>query len=109
MVAGSNGGCCGWQLGWWCCAVGSGVGMVVTVGGSGCYHGDLVAATVVWLEVAAVGGVKWRVRGGGFVDQIDRKVGKLFGFAGKSPPEKFSGGGGRRWWRWPTVVGWERK
>nr|GFC67176.1 hypothetical protein [Tanacetum cinerariifolium] len=39
--------------GWWCGAVGSGVGMVVTVGGSGCCHGDLVAATMVWLEVAA--------------------------------------------------------
>nr|GFD63731.1 hypothetical protein [Tanacetum cinerariifolium] len=39
MVAGSNGGCCGWQLGWWCGAVGSAVGMVVTVGGSGCCHG----------------------------------------------------------------------
>nr|GFB72704.1 hypothetical protein [Tanacetum cinerariifolium]GFB72706.1 hypothetical protein [Tanacetum cinerariifolium] len=52
MVAGSSGGCCGWQLGVvvWCCWQRRGM-----VGGSGCCHGDLVAATMVWLEVAAGG------------------------------------------------------
>nr|GFA34922.1 hypothetical protein [Tanacetum cinerariifolium] len=34
----------------------------------------------------------WRVKESGVGD---REVRKLFGFAGKSPPKKFSGGG---WW-----------
>nr|GFA03424.1 hypothetical protein [Tanacetum cinerariifolium] len=41
------------------------------------------------------------------VDRIDPVTMSLFGFAGKIPPEKFSGGGGggRRWL--PAVVaGW---
>nr|GFD04857.1 hypothetical protein [Tanacetum cinerariifolium] len=56
-------------------------------------------AVVTWVVVAAAVagvGIRWwgrRVRGGGLVDRIDRKVRKLFGFAGKSPPEKFSSGG----------------
>nr|GEU84972.1 reverse transcriptase domain-containing protein [Tanacetum cinerariifolium] len=42
-------------------------------------------------------GVKWqRVRESDIEDRIDRRVGNNFGFAGKSPPEKFSGGGGGR-------------
>nr|GEV15658.1 hypothetical protein [Tanacetum cinerariifolium] len=55
------------------------------------------------------GGVRWwsgdggtvrqRVGASDMVDRIDRKVMILFGFAGKSPPEKFSGGGG-------VVAGW---
>nr|GEY85258.1 hypothetical protein [Tanacetum cinerariifolium] len=38
-------------------------------------------------------GVRWRVRGSGVDDRIDRSEGNKFGFAGKIPPEKFSGGG----------------
>nr|GEX19272.1 ribonuclease H-like domain-containing protein [Tanacetum cinerariifolium] len=41
-----------------------------------------------------------RVRESGVGDRLDPVTGSLFGFAGKSPPEKFSGGGshgGRRW------------
>nr|GEU87774.1 hypothetical protein [Tanacetum cinerariifolium] len=37
----------------------------------------------------------WRVKESGVGDRVDREVRKLFGFAGKSPPEKFFGGG---WW-----------
>nr|GEW04612.1 reverse transcriptase domain-containing protein [Tanacetum cinerariifolium] len=36
----------------------------------------------------------WGVRESDIGDRIDRLMGSLFGFAGKSPPEKFSGGGG---------------
>nr|GFB33407.1 hypothetical protein [Tanacetum cinerariifolium] len=35
-----------------------------------------------------------RVVASGVWDRVDRKVGNLFGFAGKSPPEKFFGGSG---------------
>nr|GEZ79095.1 hypothetical protein [Tanacetum cinerariifolium] len=100
--------------------------------GSGCCHGEggsvvLSAAAAV---VAAGGGVNeavalvdrgvvvaavavglwmvgWRVEASDIVDRVDRVIRILFGFAGKSPPEKFSGGGvvagwaaaagGRRW------------
>nr|GFD61825.1 hypothetical protein [Tanacetum cinerariifolium] len=34
-----------------------------------------------------------RVRESGVEDRIDRETRILFGFAGKIPPEKFSGGG----------------
>nr|GFB72540.1 hypothetical protein [Tanacetum cinerariifolium] len=56
-------------------------------------------------DVSGVGdddgdGVRWRyggevgrVRESDIRDRIDRKVGSIFGFAGKRPPEKFSGGG----------------
>nr|GEX11633.1 hypothetical protein [Tanacetum cinerariifolium] len=40
-----------------------------------------------------------RVGASDIVDRIDRKTGSLFWFAGKSPPEKFSGGGG-----WPEMA-----
>nr|GFA35875.1 hypothetical protein [Tanacetum cinerariifolium] len=39
------------------------------------------------------GTVGQRVGASDIVDRVDREVRKLFGFAGKSPPEKFSGGG----------------
>nr|GEW76138.1 hypothetical protein [Tanacetum cinerariifolium] len=51
-------------------------------------------------------GVEWQrrwvvvaVAARGVGDRIDRLMGVLFGFAEKSPPEKFSGGGG-------VVAGW---
>nr|GEY75516.1 hypothetical protein [Tanacetum cinerariifolium] len=37
-----------------------------------------------------------RVRESGIDERIDRETSNLFGFAGKIPPEKFSGGGRRR-------------
>nr|GEY58751.1 hypothetical protein [Tanacetum cinerariifolium] len=37
--------------------------------------------------------VRRRVGGGGVWDRVDRLMRSLFGFAGKSPPEKFSDGG----------------
>nr|GFC18819.1 hypothetical protein [Tanacetum cinerariifolium] len=48
-----------------------------------------------WQRVGSErGGVEMgrRVRESGVEDRIDRETGSLFGFAGKSPPEKFSGG-----------------
>nr|GFB41607.1 hypothetical protein [Tanacetum cinerariifolium] len=39
---------------------------------------------------------KGRVRESGVEGRIDRETRILFGFAGKIPPEKFSGGGRRR-------------
>nr|GEW89802.1 hypothetical protein [Tanacetum cinerariifolium] len=40
--------------------------------------------------VAAVAGVVlWRVRESGIIDRVDRRLGILFGFAGKIPLEKF--------------------
>nr|GFB34019.1 hypothetical protein [Tanacetum cinerariifolium] len=67
------------------------------VGGSWCGNsGGEVAAVAVGLWM-----VGRRVGASGIVDRIDRKVGSIFGFAGKSPPENFSGvgrpaeGGGR--------------
>nr|GEZ87018.1 hypothetical protein [Tanacetum cinerariifolium] len=59
-------------------------------------------------------GVRWRVGESGVDDWIDRSEGNKFGFAGKSPPEKFSGGSSvvaamaADWLGWPAVVGWER-
>nr|GEU57794.1 hypothetical protein [Tanacetum cinerariifolium] len=44
-----------------------------------------------------------RVRESGIDEQVDRKTSNLFGFAGKIPPEKFSGGGRRRRM---VVAGW---
>nr|GEX56953.1 hypothetical protein [Tanacetum cinerariifolium] len=65
----SGGGCCGvrwWGRWWqqWCGRGGSGGGMM----------GQRVGASDI-------------------VDRVDREVRKLYGFARKSPPEKFSGGG----------------
>nr|GEV69846.1 hypothetical protein [Tanacetum cinerariifolium] len=37
----------------------------------------------------------WRVGESGIGDRVDRSKRSLFGFAGKSPPKKFSGGDGR--------------
>nr|GFB62398.1 hypothetical protein [Tanacetum cinerariifolium] len=44
-----------------------------------------------------------RVRESDMVDQIDRSKRSIFGFAGKSPPENFSGGGGGG--NWPAAGG----
>nr|GEZ53575.1 hypothetical protein [Tanacetum cinerariifolium] len=60
---------------------------------------DVVTWVVVAAAVAGVG-IRWwgrRVRGGGLVDRIDRKVRKLFDFAGKSPGggSVVAGGDGR--------------
>nr|GFA54593.1 hypothetical protein [Tanacetum cinerariifolium] len=61
----------------------------------------VVLASVVVVAVAE----KRRVRESGVDDRVDRETRNLFGFAGKIPPEKFSGGGG--WW--PAGGGeWER-
>nr|GFD30840.1 hypothetical protein [Tanacetum cinerariifolium] len=69
-----------------------------------CWRRWSVAA---WVVVLAVGRrrlpEKWRrMTESVIVDRIDRVTGSTFGFAGKSPPEKFSGddvvvagGGGR--------------
>ncbi|GJW80125.1 putative reverse transcriptase domain-containing protein [Tanacetum coccineum] len=63
---------------------------------------------------------RWRVMmtwTSGLGDQIDRVTRSIFGFGRKSPPEKFSGGGERRWWpesgglrwgRWPDMGEVER-
>ncbi|GKG63682.1 hypothetical protein Tco_0645075, partial [Tanacetum coccineum] len=45
----------------------------------------------------------------GIVDRVDPEVGSIFGVGRKSPPEKFSGGGGMvvagiRWWPAVEVV-----
>nr|GEZ49903.1 hypothetical protein [Tanacetum cinerariifolium] len=50
----------------------------------------VVPAVVV---VARDSGVRWRVGESGVDDWIDRSEGNNFGLAGKSPSEKFSGGG----------------
>nr|GFA14409.1 hypothetical protein [Tanacetum cinerariifolium] len=65
-------------------------------------RGVVMVAVGVVVVPAAVGQRRWRgwrVTGGGVWDRIDRKVRIIFGFAGKSPPEKFFGGGD-----WPAVV-----
>nr|GFA99975.1 hypothetical protein [Tanacetum cinerariifolium] len=58
-----------------------------------CDSGEGVAAVVV----------ARRVGESDMVGRIDQVVGTLFGFAGKIPPEKFSGGGRRRR---VVVAGW---
>nr|GFC37263.1 hypothetical protein [Tanacetum cinerariifolium] len=79
--------------------------------GGGCCHGEGMVVRGVSGGVVVVGsgcgvdeGGKWRrVVASDIVDRIDRKVGNNFGFAEKSPPEKFSddggvvAGGGGRW------------
>nr|GFA76249.1 hypothetical protein [Tanacetum cinerariifolium] len=64
--------------------------------------GEAAAMVVVRGVAAAV--ARGEVAARDILDRVDRKVGKLFGFAGKSPPEKFFGGGG-------AVAGccWERE
>nr|GEY89634.1 hypothetical protein [Tanacetum cinerariifolium] len=59
------------------------------------------------------GGGWWcfgRVRESGVGERVDRVTGIPFGFAGKIPPEKFSGGGRRRrvaaGWGGLPPVGW---
>nr|GFB47819.1 hypothetical protein [Tanacetum cinerariifolium] len=56
----------------------------------------VVVAAGVGDGVAAVVVFRWRserrVRESGVEGRIDRVTRKLFGFAGKIPPEKFSGG-----------------
>nr|GFA04877.1 hypothetical protein [Tanacetum cinerariifolium] len=57
----------------------------------------VVVLTAVVSVVAARGVVeKRRVRESGVEGRIDRVIWSIFGFAGKIPPEKFSGGGRRR-------------
>nr|GFB48009.1 hypothetical protein [Tanacetum cinerariifolium] len=75
---------------------GVGIGGVVTVAGGDewrwwCFCGE-VAAVVVVVEVVPAG-EKGRVRDSGVEERIDRETSNLFGFAGKIPLEKFSGGG----------------
>nr|GFA13037.1 putative RNA-directed DNA polymerase [Tanacetum cinerariifolium] len=63
-----------------------------------------VEASVV---VVAVGDGVRRVRESDMVDRIDPVTMSLFGFAGKIPPEKFSGGGGGgRLWLPAVMAGW---
>nr|GEW04283.1 transposon Ty3-G Gag-Pol polyprotein [Tanacetum cinerariifolium] len=66
-----GGGVWWWQ---WCCTTAAGVIM-------------MVLAVCRW---------RWRVVASDILDRIDRLMERLFGFAGKSPPEKFFGGGGGR-------------
>nr|GEU86736.1 UBN2 domain-containing protein [Tanacetum cinerariifolium] len=59
--------------------------------------------------------VRRHVGGGVVWDRVDRLMRSLFGFAGKSPPKKFFGGGnvlvaglpavGREWWWWRRRCG----
>nr|GEV00424.1 hypothetical protein [Tanacetum cinerariifolium] len=80
-----------------CC----GVGGVVTVG-RWCVapwfwrwsDGSGEAAAMVVVRGVASAVARGEVAARDIVDRVDRKVGKLFGFAEKSPPENFSGGGG---------------
>nr|GEW57231.1 hypothetical protein [Tanacetum cinerariifolium] len=74
-----------------------------------------VAAVVLMVSVVVVAvGYGGQVGESGVDDWIDRSEGNKFGFAEKSPPEKFSGGGSlvaavaAGWLGWPAVVGWER-
>ncbi|GKC52128.1 hypothetical protein Tco_1074873, partial [Tanacetum coccineum] len=72
-----------------------------------CWLGDEdgeVAVAAAVGEEAGCGEGFWRVEARGLGDRVDREMGNLFGFGRKSPPEKFSGGGGvvadgRRWGR----------
>nr|GEZ78207.1 hypothetical protein [Tanacetum cinerariifolium] len=56
-------------------------------GGSGWVYGG------VGVGGSGGSGVRWRVGESGVDDWIDRSEGNKFGFVGKSPPEKISGGG----------------
>nr|GFA40744.1 hypothetical protein [Tanacetum cinerariifolium] len=90
-----------------CCGVtssggvdgGGGVGWLMRVAEWGCFDGGVGGGVVLVVVVAATvaAGSRWRwwrrVRESDIDDRIDRSEGNNFGFAGKSPPEKFSGGG----------------
>nr|GFD33601.1 hypothetical protein [Tanacetum cinerariifolium] len=52
----------------------------------------VVAAMMVAVAARDSGG-KWRVVASDMMGRIDRSKRSIFGFAGKSPPKKFSGGG----------------
>nr|GFA57178.1 hypothetical protein [Tanacetum cinerariifolium] len=102
------------RLKWWCSVevdddshggvVGVGGGGVTMVGmddGSGGYDDGVVLVVVWswsqqrWQQGGSGGGtVGQRVGASDIRDRVDRKVGCIFGFAGKRPPEKFSGDGG---------------
>nr|GEX75926.1 hypothetical protein [Tanacetum cinerariifolium] len=73
--AARGGGCCGVTSGSGVSGDGGSDGGIDGVGGSG------------------GSGVRWRVGESGVDDWIDRSEGNKFGFAGKSPLEKFSGSG----------------
>nr|GEY47443.1 hypothetical protein [Tanacetum cinerariifolium] len=96
-VGGVGSGCC--HCGGW---------LTVGVAGQrGCCV-EAVALVDRGVVVAAVAVGLWmvgrRVGASDIVDRLDRVIRILFGFAGKSSPEKFSGGGvvaGRRQW-WPA-------
>nr|GEZ14817.1 hypothetical protein [Tanacetum cinerariifolium] len=109
--SGCHGGCGGVVLG--CRGVGGGqrqLGMVVMLwcvewwlaGGCGV---EAVALVDRGVAVAAVAVGLWmvgrRMGASDIVDRVDRVIRILFGFAGKSPPKKFSDGGvvagGSRW------------
>nr|GFB38341.1 hypothetical protein [Tanacetum cinerariifolium] len=61
--------------------------------------GGGVAAAAAWQRLVVTAVVVWRrVVASDLMDRVDRSKRSIFGFAGKSPPEKFSGG--RRWRRW---------
>nr|GEZ96494.1 hypothetical protein [Tanacetum cinerariifolium] len=69
----------------------------VVFGGSGEKGGPRRRCSDVHSRVAVVadsGGAT--VAASGVEDRIDREMRKLFGFAGKIPPKKFSGSGRRR-------------
>nr|GEZ66175.1 hypothetical protein [Tanacetum cinerariifolium] len=63
------------------------------IGGGQCQLGMVMVAVVVWRCWWSRCGW-WQWGSGDIVDRIDRMVGILFGFTGKSPPENFFGGGG---------------
>nr|GEX75882.1 hypothetical protein [Tanacetum cinerariifolium] len=58
-------------------------------------RGNAGGSVVAAVGSGGRGGVEMgrRVKESGVEDRIDRETGSLFGFAEKSPPEKFSGGG----------------
>nr|GEZ71385.1 hypothetical protein [Tanacetum cinerariifolium] len=63
--------------------------------GDGSHSGAAVVVTGRWCRGWQRSDVEMgrRVGESGLKDRVDRKTGSLFGFAEKSPPEKFSGGG----------------
>nr|GEY01294.1 hypothetical protein [Tanacetum cinerariifolium] len=63
--------------------------------GDGSHSGAAVVVTGRWCRGWQRSDVEMgrRVGKSGLKDRVDRKTGSLFGFAGKIPPEKFSGDG----------------
>nr|GEW07979.1 cytochrome b-c1 complex subunit Rieske-4, mitochondrial-like [Tanacetum cinerariifolium] len=93
-------------------AVSAGVAAAAAMVGDAAGKGESGGCEVV--VAAAVGcgvgdddgdGVRWRVRERDIGDRIDRRTGSLFGFAGKSPPEKFSAAAGGSGWPAAGVAG----